>query len=413
MKRIIFLVPLISGLLLAAIAVPHYLPQAGKGSNVDRETAGNCISQAKFDIAEAKDAFPSAEFVPEMVSLAENDLALANDYFSGENYSAAQNVAERSSKEARTACEIAHTFASLQEAKNDIDNLVKPGSALEKYCRIKLSEAQEFFDMRNYAASRKSTDELRSSLKCSPVRLHISVCDIAEAAEASKLSKEEIKELMESDTEVVFDLRPPKKSPLLTGVRPTTGFQGEPVPAEQVVQPLPEVSAKDEIVENKAITVYTVRRGDCLWIISGYPQIYDTPWQWPIIYHANQEQIKDPDLIFPRQVFDIPRSVTAVLAEAAHLEASQTYYEPTDGPRREKSRAVAGHRPAKTGATVVTAVKKPEAQAKPEGLNQVQAQKFLLPRPEFFLMVLGIVFLLALCVLAVIIVSHVSQQDSA
>ena len=52
---------------------------------------------------------------------------------------------------------------------------------------------------------------------------------------------------------------------------------------------------------------YTVVRGDCLWKISKYPQIYDDPVKWPRIYRANRDQIEDPDLIFPNQVFNIPR----------------------------------------------------------------------------------------------------------
>ncbi|MCB1161101.1 MAG: LysM peptidoglycan-binding domain-containing protein [Candidatus Latescibacteria bacterium] len=52
---------------------------------------------------------------------------------------------------------------------------------------------------------------------------------------------------------------------------------------------------------------YRVLRGDCLWNISKKEQIYANPWLWPRIYEANKDQIHDPDLIYPDQVFDIPR----------------------------------------------------------------------------------------------------------
>jgi nucleoid-associated protein YgaU len=76
------------------------------------------------------------------------------------------------------------------------------------------------------------------------------------------------------------------------------------------------------------LMTYTVKlipeRRDCLWRISGYEEIYNDPLQWPNIYEANRTQIDnayekykrnvaDPkyersqDLIFPGQVFDIPR----------------------------------------------------------------------------------------------------------
>ncbi len=53
---------------------------------------------------------------------------------------------------------------------------------------------------------------------------------------------------------------------------------------------------------------YTVIRGDYLWKISGKADIYDDPYQWMRIYTYNKDQIKDPDLIFPDQIFKIQRS---------------------------------------------------------------------------------------------------------
>lgn len=47
-------------------------------------------------------------------------------------------------------------------------------------------------------------------------------------------------------------------------------------------------------------------RRDCLWRISEYDYIYDNARLWPRIYRANKGKIKNPDLIYPGQVFDIP-----------------------------------------------------------------------------------------------------------
>lgn len=49
------------------------------------------------------------------------------------------------------------------------------------------------------------------------------------------------------------------------------------------------------------------KRRDCLWRIAGYDFIYKDPWKWPVIWKANKEQIVDPDLIYPGQVFNIPK----------------------------------------------------------------------------------------------------------
>jgi len=54
-------------------------------------------------------------------------------------------------------------------------------------------------------------------------------------------------------------------------------------------------------------STHRVVKGECLWFIAGYDQIYANPLQWPLIYKANMDKIKNPDLIYPGQVFIIPR----------------------------------------------------------------------------------------------------------
>jgi len=62
---------------------------------------------------------------------------------------------------------------------------------------------------------------------------------------------------------------------------------------------------------------YSVSRGDNLWGISGKSEVYDNPYQWPLIYKTNRSKIKDADLIYPGQVFDIDQNVSAADADAA------------------------------------------------------------------------------------------------
>lgn len=62
---------------------------------------------------------------------------------------------------------------------------------------------------------------------------------------------------------------------------------------------------------------YTVKRGDTLWGISALPEIYQNPLMWPMIYRANRDQINDPDLIYPKQMFAIPRNYSQEEANTA------------------------------------------------------------------------------------------------
>jgi Tfp pilus assembly protein FimV len=52
---------------------------------------------------------------------------------------------------------------------------------------------------------------------------------------------------------------------------------------------------------------YTVRKGDSLWWIAKYKDIYNDPFLWPIIYEANKSIIKNPKLLYPGQELGIPR----------------------------------------------------------------------------------------------------------
>ena len=49
---------------------------------------------------------------------------------------------------------------------------------------------------------------------------------------------------------------------------------------------------------------YTVEEGDSLSKIA--KAVYGDPNQWKAIYQANQDTIKNPDLIFPGQVLKLP-----------------------------------------------------------------------------------------------------------
>ncbi len=56
---------------------------------------------------------------------------------------------------------------------------------------------------------------------------------------------------------------------------------------------------------NKEV-IYTVVKGDYLWKIAKKDEFYGNGFAWPVIYNANRDQIKDPDLIYPKQEFKIP-----------------------------------------------------------------------------------------------------------
>jgi len=85
----------------------------------------------------------------------------------------------------------------------------------------------------------------------------------------------------------------------------------------------------DAWVEAPTEANYTVVKGDCLWRIAKKKEFYGNGFAWPKIYQANRDQIKNPDLIFPKQIFKIPNLTEE---EKSKYEKLRMNYKPAPAP---------------------------------------------------------------------------------
>jgi len=70
---------------------------------------------------------------------------------------------------------------------------------------------------------------------------------------------------------------------------------------------LSQLKAKlEELKSRPKNAVHTVVKGECLWNIAGYDKYYGDPLKWPAIYRWNRDKIKDPNLIYPNWQLTIP-----------------------------------------------------------------------------------------------------------
>jgi nucleoid-associated protein YgaU len=97
------------------------------------------------------------------------------------------------------------------------------------------------------------------------------------------------------------------------------GDTGKAIVLANQAKLLAEAAIKEgvQIKTIPAADSYTVKRGDSLWVISGKGDIYGNPYQWPLIYKANRDKIKDADLIYPGQQFKINRAASQAEVDAA------------------------------------------------------------------------------------------------
>lgn len=95
-----------------------------------------------------------------------------------------------------------------------------------------------------------------------------------------------------------------------TEAKPETKAVAETKPAE----PAPVARERERMAPWAS---YNVVRGDHLWGISAKPTIYGNPYQWPLIFKANRDRIKDADVIEPGQLLSIDKNPTSADVSSA------------------------------------------------------------------------------------------------
>jgi hypothetical protein len=89
-------------------------------------------------------------------------------------------------------------------------------------------------------------------------------------------------------------------------------------------------SLEAEIADLETLpTEWTVKKGESLYKISGYEEIYSDPVKWPRLYRANRDKIQDPWLIYPGWVLRVPRGLPTshVVMEGEYLGKIAGYWE--------------------------------------------------------------------------------------
>jgi hypothetical protein len=89
---------------------------------------------------------------------------------------------------------------------------------------------------------------------------------------------------------------------------------------EKTREPAALIQVKHDSREEK----YTVKHGDSLWEISAKHSIYGDPFEWPLLFRSNRDQITDPDIIEVNQQLSVDKSFDKDIMKDARQEAEDT-----------------------------------------------------------------------------------------
>ena len=275
------------------------------------------IAEAKAEIAEAKKA-GAEKYAKELLDSAESKLVVAEDAFAKKDMELTATFAKKSLDDARAAKDKALAATAVFKAEAEVKAAREAGA--EKI-------APELFVLANkdlLAAQKKHFE------KDYPGVLEPAKKAYEEAAEARRLC-----ELVKKAEELIAEA----KKDIAAAVKAGAKRHAPELLKSAEANLVKAVASYDEKDYIKAIDFagkasddakaamsacvaasvgkYTVKTGDNLWNIAKDGKVLDDPFLWPLIYKTNRDKIKDPDLIFPTQEFELPVSFDDKLKKEA------------------------------------------------------------------------------------------------
>jgi nucleoid-associated protein YgaU len=288
----------------------HLFEESREKANKALTTSEAQVEVMKRDLAEIDDTIAAAEragaaqSAPDTLKKAKDAAGHARGDLENKKLKSAYahiEAAKASSKEALSVAQKQSASEKLAQARKDVAGAERKLNDL----KARASDAKT-------AKALEQSEEAQQALKTADENLVAAkeALNAAREAERNQAYGEVITQSEEASrlAKVLTDSLP-ETEVLLAQAKDRSAGEGaegtDEESSEETVKP-----AKTEDSDRAGWKTYKVRyipeNRDCLWKIAGYKFIYNNARLWPKIYRANKSKIKNPDLIYPGQVFKIP-----------------------------------------------------------------------------------------------------------
>jgi len=269
-----------------------------------------CVAHAPVNEKQETEEILKSAFAAESPVYAPNEYAKAQEVFylanlemDKLNFKKARDLLEDSKKEAQLAICKARASKAIKLAKTQLEGFDQ--SQLKEYlpdtCSIaqkSLRKAESAFRSKKYNLAKQKADlslQLSGEFpKLLEKKLLEEKIKTPKEIEREKISKQSEEIIKKAKKEAVAIIAKAKR-------------EGAAIRARALEKMFPSSC--------------TVGKGETLRVIAGRRKIYNDPYQWPLIYKANRDQIRDPHQIFVGQHLVIPRTITIEEVRDARMQA--------------------------------------------------------------------------------------------
>lgn len=278
------------------------------GCASSRDSSYRQITEAQAVINEAR-KIDAPVYAPETYLAAQLELRKAKRMMSNENFSIAKSLAQKAADIGGQALE-----ESEQERirlKALVERLLYNGEEIwsryengieKKYVPQVLIEIKRLIDDGRI----KLNDGHYMQALDSAQKSHQRLAEIPELIEEGKvilLEEENDRAVSELKAVELLDLAIKEAEKIKLGARE----EAEKIKREAQVK---AASLRMEEFERIYPVTYKVKEGETLIDIAQRREIFNDKYMWRLIYKANRDQMRDPQVVFPGQVLSIPRDLS-------------------------------------------------------------------------------------------------------